>query len=329
MLKHLGCKTELCFTAQLPSLQAFDYTVVISGIYNYSYVLPVLSSSANHGRTADIDVLDCLFQSYAILENGLLEGVQVDCHHIDGGDAQLFQLSHVLRVGTHRQNAGMYSRMQGFDTAIQALGEAGHIRNAGYSNTIFLQSACSAACGNYFISQLFQLPGKLNNASFIRNAEQCSLFHIDRPFFQYLIGLLDLSAADHGHSAGKNFPFGLLHYPMLQSLRGIIRENFNGLLHDDLSPIGHFVDKVYRCTGHLNAIGQGCFMHMQSIETISTEGGNQGRMHIDNSSVIRSGKGAAQDTHKACKNDQIDLVFLHQGKQCLVILFRSCIFSAR
>ena len=118
MLKYLGCQTELGLTAQFAGLEPLNDAVIISGINDHSYILPVLGGSTDHGRAADVDVLDGLLQSDAVLEDGLLEGIEVDGNHINGGNAQLFQLSHVLRIGAHRQNTGMNSRMQGLDTTI-------------------------------------------------------------------------------------------------------------------------------------------------------------------------------------------------------------------
>ena len=44
----------------------------------------VLGAGANHGRAADIDVLDGVFQRAGVLGHGGLEGVQIDHHHVDG-----------------------------------------------------------------------------------------------------------------------------------------------------------------------------------------------------------------------------------------------------
>ena len=85
VLKYLGCQTELGLTAQFTGLEALNDAVIISGVNDHSYILPVLGGSTDHGRAADVDVLDGLLQSDAVLEDGLLEGIEVDGNYINGG----------------------------------------------------------------------------------------------------------------------------------------------------------------------------------------------------------------------------------------------------
>ena len=53
------------------------------------YVFEVLGGGANHGRAADVDVLDDVGEGYVRLLRSLFKGVEVDDHHVDGLDGVL------------------------------------------------------------------------------------------------------------------------------------------------------------------------------------------------------------------------------------------------
>jgi len=60
---------------------------VLGGLDDDRYGLVVLGRGADHAGPADVDVLDDLLEGDALLEDGLLEGIEVDDHHVDGLDA--------------------------------------------------------------------------------------------------------------------------------------------------------------------------------------------------------------------------------------------------
>jgi hypothetical protein len=107
----------------------------------------VLGRRAQHGRAADVDVLDRVFQRALILGHGLLEGVQVDHHHVDLRDAVLFQLGHVLREIAARQDAAVHFRVQGLDAAVEHFRETGVVGDFGHRHAIVLQQLGGAAGG--------------------------------------------------------------------------------------------------------------------------------------------------------------------------------------
>ena len=59
------------------------------------------------------------------------------------------------------------------------------------------------------------------------------------PYGRYLQGSADLFSG-----LGQQDPFGLLHDPALQGLGSVALFDINGLLGDDLTAVGNFIDEV-------------------------------------------------------------------------------------
>jgi len=92
------------------------------------HVPVVLGGGANHGRTADVDVLNGLFQCDARFGYRLAEGVEVHRDQVDRGNPVLFQLAQVILVA-QGQDAAMDTGMQGLHPPVQNLRKTGHVRN--------------------------------------------------------------------------------------------------------------------------------------------------------------------------------------------------------
>ena len=107
----------------------------------------VLGSGPNHGRAANVDALQALV-CVGALKDGLLEGVEVDHHQVEGGYAQVFELPDMVGVGHVGQQPGMDVRIQGFDPAVKALGKTGDLFHRGDLDAQILQLLCGAAGGD-------------------------------------------------------------------------------------------------------------------------------------------------------------------------------------
>ena len=68
----------------------------------------------------------------------------------------------------------MHFGVQCFDPAIHHLGKAGVVRYLGDRNRIFAQQAKGASSREYFYALLGECLGKIYNASFIGNTDQCA-----------------------------------------------------------------------------------------------------------------------------------------------------------
>ena len=80
-------RLALSFELAADALQLVEHRPVLGGVGQHRHVLPVLGRAAHHGRAADIDVLDGVFQRATGLGHGGLERVQVHHQEVDGVDA--------------------------------------------------------------------------------------------------------------------------------------------------------------------------------------------------------------------------------------------------
>ena len=84
----------------------------------------ILGGSADHGRSADVDLLDDVVLRCAGL-HGLDERVEVHDHEVEGFDAELFELVPVVLAAAVGQDAGVHARVERLHAAVQAFLEAG------------------------------------------------------------------------------------------------------------------------------------------------------------------------------------------------------------
>ena len=96
---------------------------VVGGIDDHDNVSVILGRRANHRGSADIDILDRVFERDARLRDGLLKGIEVDDDQVDQLEAVLFDLRAMNRGGAARENAAVNLRMQRLDAALQNLPE--------------------------------------------------------------------------------------------------------------------------------------------------------------------------------------------------------------
>ncbi len=86
----------------------------------------VLRGRADHGRAADVDILDAGVIVGAF-GDGLFKRVQVDHQQVDRADAVFVHRGDMGVVVAQGQQATVDHRVQGLDTAIHHLGKAGDL----------------------------------------------------------------------------------------------------------------------------------------------------------------------------------------------------------
>ena len=98
-----GCAAERAAGA----LQLFDQSGIVGHAGDDGHVFKVFGGGADHRRAADVDVFDEVAEGYAGLGGGLLKGVEVDDHHVDGLDAVGGDGGLVLRVAANVEQAAV------------------------------------------------------------------------------------------------------------------------------------------------------------------------------------------------------------------------------
>ena len=157
-------------------LQLFEHRRVVLGVGHHAdaalFVAVILRRGADHGRAADVDVLDGVVERAARLGHSLAEGIEIHHHQIDGRDAMLCHHCQMLRQIAPAENAAMHFRVEGLDAAIEHLGKAGVVGNVGDVESGIAQQLGGAAGGQQLDPELSQAAGKIHRAALVGNADE-------------------------------------------------------------------------------------------------------------------------------------------------------------
>ncbi len=133
-------------------------------------ILKILCRRAHHRRPANVDVLNDVFELRPRLGGGLLEGVEIDHHHVDGLDAVRADGGAMLRLAANVQNAAMHLGMKRLHPAIEHLGEAGEFGDIFHRDARLAQQFGGAAGRNQFHAHRRQAAREVHQPCFIGNA---------------------------------------------------------------------------------------------------------------------------------------------------------------
>ncbi len=149
---------------------------VVGGRGDHGDVLPVLGRRADHRGSADVDVLDQLFERRVFLRGDLFEFVEIDADQIDGRDAVLGNGLHVLGLGAHGEDAAGNARVNGLHAAVEHLGKAGDLGHfAQGSDACFGKGFERASGGDDFDAESRKGAGEIDNARFVGDADESAL----------------------------------------------------------------------------------------------------------------------------------------------------------
>ena len=135
-------------------------------------VAMILGRGAHHGRAADVDVLDRVFQRAVGLGYGLLERVEIHHHEVDAADVVRGDRVHVFRKVAAREDAAMHLGVQGLDAAVEHLREAGVLGDVGDREAGFAQHAGGAAGRQQLDAERGEFAGEIEHAAFVGNTDQ-------------------------------------------------------------------------------------------------------------------------------------------------------------
>ena len=144
----------------------------VGGVGNDGDVFPVFRGGAHHGRTADVDVFNRVFQRAVRLGDGGGEGVKVDAHEVDVADAVLFHLGDVFAQITPPQNTAVDFRMQRFHAAVEHFGKTGIVGDFNHGNARIGKQLRRAAGREDFDTEFVQGLGKFDCACLVGQADQ-------------------------------------------------------------------------------------------------------------------------------------------------------------
>jgi hypothetical protein len=154
------------------SLHLGQHQAVVGRIAHHHHVTVVLGCRAQHGRAANVDVLDRIFKRALVLGHGLLERVQVHHHHVDGRDVVLGQLGDVFRQVAAREDAAMDFRVQRFHAAVEHFRKAGVVSHFGHLHAVVLQQLGGAAGGQDIDAERGQRAREIEHAGLVGDGDK-------------------------------------------------------------------------------------------------------------------------------------------------------------
>lgn len=147
--------------------------VVVGRIGDDGNARGVLGGGAQHGGTADVDVLDGVRKGDLGVGDGLLELVQVDDDQVDQLNAVLSCLLHVLLGIAAGQQRAVNLGVQGLNAAVHHLGITRELLDGGYGNARILDSTSRTARRDDLDAKVIdQRPCEIDDARLIGNRDQ-------------------------------------------------------------------------------------------------------------------------------------------------------------
>ena len=134
----------------------------------------VLGGRADHGRAADVDVLDRRLEAAARRHSGL-ERIEVDPGDIDAADVVFGHGGGVGGFVTHAEQAAVHHRVQGLDPAVHHLGEAGQVGDVLHRQAEAGDGGAGAAGRDQFDAELVQGAGRVLQPGLIAQRDQRAL----------------------------------------------------------------------------------------------------------------------------------------------------------
>ena len=162
-------KTPLQTKRTFIAVQFLPEAGVVRSIGNNGDVLIILCRSAHHGGTADVDILDGVFDCTVRLSHRLLEGVEIDYHHIDRRDVMLLHGRQVAGQIAPAQNAAMHFGMQGLHSSIEHFRKARVVGHLTHRQPLSASSGSAAGRDDLNTERDKQL-SEINDSGLIGNA---------------------------------------------------------------------------------------------------------------------------------------------------------------
>ena len=148
-----------------------EHFFVVGRLHHHRDVGVVLGGGADHGRSADVDVLDAIVVGRAVGDGGL-ERVEVHHQQVDRLNAVLLHRLGVFGIGADRQQPAVHLRMQRLHPSVHHFRKAGELGNVGDGKPGVIQRLGGAAGGNELDAVVGKLIGEFDQAGLVGDRQQ-------------------------------------------------------------------------------------------------------------------------------------------------------------
>ncbi len=150
----------------------FQNGVVIGRINHDRDRLVVFGRAPNHGRPADVDVLDRFSEGHIRSFDRLLERIKTHHHQVDRLEAAFPRFGFVFSVAAFVKQAAVDARMQSFDPAFQDLGKSGETGDVADRNFLLSQQIRRSAGGNDVDPLLLERAREFGDPAFVGDGNE-------------------------------------------------------------------------------------------------------------------------------------------------------------
>ena len=147
-------------------LHLVDQGRVVGGVGNDGDVFVVLGGGPDHGRAADVDVLDGVIQGMRLRYGGH-EGIEVDADQVDVAHAVFVHGLDMRGEVAPRQDAGVDLGVQGLDPAVEHFRETGVVGDVDHRQAGLAEGFGGTAGGEEFDAGVGERAGEVDEAGFV------------------------------------------------------------------------------------------------------------------------------------------------------------------
>ena len=144
---------------------------VIGRVDHDGHILMVLGGGTEHRRTTDVNFFDRLFESHPRFGDRLLEGVEIDDHHVDRDNPQPLHVVAMGGISANSQNSPLDLRMKRLQTPIHRLGKTGEIRDLLHHDPRLPQDLGGPAGGDDLDVEFGEPPAEFDDPCFIGDTD--------------------------------------------------------------------------------------------------------------------------------------------------------------
>ena len=260
----------------------------------------VLRGGAEHGRAADIDLLDRLLPRGAGSRDRVLERVEVHADEVERRDTVPLEVDEVLGHVAAGEDAAVYGRVQGHDTVTEHVGEAGELLDRRHLEPCVGQEPRRAAARHELDAEPVEPFRERGQARLVPRGQE-------RP----------LHAMSSRHHLGQQAVLDRLD-PGVQGLRCVAGKHRDRLLAQHRACIDPLVDEVHGGTGLGDAGSERVLDGMDARERRQERG-----VHVDDAAREAVEEARCEQMHVACADNEIDTVQAkparHVGVACLAV----------
>ncbi len=154
---------------------------IVHGVGHHQHLLMILRRGPEHGRPADVDVLDGIGEYHVGFRDGALERIEVHRHQVDRGDAVLLDGAAMLHQVTASQDATVHGGVQRLHPPIQHLGKAGDLFHGDDRNAGLLERVRRATGGHDLPAELDQPARKGNGTTLVTDGNEGAWHRLSAP----------------------------------------------------------------------------------------------------------------------------------------------------